>query len=189
MGQSNPGFGNFMGNFMPGGNNNNNNNMPPPNTMRGPPPPPVQTQTTKSQRTNMPSSRPDLARARQDDGINIEENFGPFGKQPAERSSRQQQPQQPQQPQSQAQQSQGQAQAQAQQARPEMKGPTDISDFLSGLKTKTVSINNNNNPQKSNVTSIDLNNFNESMTIKRPASDKPIKRKQKSDKNTVSLDF
>jgi hypothetical protein len=168
MGQSNPGFGNFMGNFMPGGNNNNNN-MPPPNTMRGPPPPPVQTQTTKSQRTNMPSSRPDLSRARQDDGINIEENFSPFGKeQPVERSSRQQQ----------------------QTARPEMKGPTDISDLLSGLKTKTVSMNNNNNnTQSSNVTSIDLNNFNESMTIKRPATAKPVKRKQKSDKNTVSLDF
>ena len=178
MGQTNPGFSNFMGNFMPGSNNSNNsNNMPPPNTMRGPPPPPVQTQATKSQRTAMPNNRPDLSRARQDDGINIEENFGPFGKEPVERSSRQQQPP-------------------SQNARPEMKGPTDISDLLSGLKTKTVSMNNNNNnnyspsaaPQKN--TSIDLNNFNEStMSIKRPASAKPIKRKQKSDKNTVSLDF
>ena len=172
MGQTNPGFGNFMGNFMPGANNNNNNNMPPPNTMRGPPPAPVQTQVTKSQRMNVPSGRPDVARARQEnDGINIQENFSPFGKeQPVERSARQQQQQPTQSP------------------RPEMKGPTDISDLLSGLKTKTVSMNNNTQPQKN--TTIDLNNFNEStMSIKRPASAKPIKRKQKSDKNTVSLDF
>ena len=58
-----------------------------------------------------------------------------------------------------------------------MKGPSDINDLLSGLKTKSVSINNNNNN----------NNDNERMTVKRPA--KPITRKQKSDKNTVSLDF
>jgi len=173
MGQTNPGFGNFMGNFMPGANNT------PPNTMRGPPPAPVQTQVTKSQRMNVPSGRPDVARARQEnDGINIQENFSPFGKeQPVERSMRQPSQQSTQSP------------------RPEMKGPTDISDLLSGLKTKTVSINNNNNnnppsaaPQKN--TTIDLNNFNEStMSIKRPASAKPIRRKQKSDKNTVSLDF
>ena len=176
MGQTNPGFGNFMGNFMPGANNNHNNNMPPPNTMRGPPPQPVQTQVTKTQRTNIPNGRPDLSRARQDDGINIQENFGPFGKEPAERSSRQQN----------------------QSVLPEMKGPTDINDLLSGLKTKTVNMNNSSNnsnsqrppsPKSNTVTSIDLNNFNETMSIKRPSSAKPIKRKQKSDKNTVSLDF
>jgi hypothetical protein len=166
MGQSNPGFGNFMGNFMP-----SNNAAPPPNTMRGPPPPPLQTQVTKSQRAAVPSGRPDISRARQDDGINIEENFGSVGREPAERSSRQQN------------------------ARPEMKGPSDINDLLSGLKTKTVSMNNNGNgnslppTQKSNVTSIDLNNLEEITSIKRPANAKPIKRKQKSDKNTVSLDF
>ena len=204
MGQTNPGFGNFMSNFMPP-----SNNVQPPNTMRGPPPPPVQTQVTKTQRTNIPSGRPDLQRARQDDGINIQENFGPFGKEPVERSSRQQQS-----------------------SRPEMKGPSDITDLLSGLKTKSVNMTSNANaigpnaigpnaigpnaigpnaigpnaigpnaigpnaigPNQSqqkvnNVTSIDLNNFNESMTIKRPTSAKPIKRKQKSDKNTMSLDF
>jgi len=173
MGQTNPGFGNFMGNFMPGANN-----TPPPNTMRGPPPAPVQTQVTKSQRMNVPSGRPDVARARQEnDGINIQENFGPFGKeQPMERSIRQPSQQATQSP------------------RPEMKGPTDISDLLSGLKTKTVNMNNNNipraAPQQQKNTTIDLNNFNEStMSIKRPASAKPIRRKQKSDKNTVSLDF
>jgi len=177
MGQSNPGLGNFMGNFMPGGSS-----MPPPNTMRGPPPPPQQTQVTKSQRAAVPSGRPDLSRARENDGINIQENFGPFGKEPVERSSRQAQQAQAQQAQAQqaqaqqAQAQQAQAQALEQNRRPEMKGPSDINDLLSGLKTKSVSINNNNN-----------NNANEKMTVKRPA--KPITRKQKSDKNTVSLDF
>lgn len=167
MGQSNPGFGNFMGNFMP-----TNASAPPPNTMRGPPPPPLQTQVTKSQRSAIPSGRPDLSRARQDDGINIQENFGSVRKEPAERSSRQQS------------------------ARPEMKGPTDINDLLSGLKTKTVSMNNNSasgpinaTAPKSNVTPIDLNSIDDITSIKRPANAKPIKRKQKSDKNTVSLDF
>jgi hypothetical protein len=171
MSQSSPGLGNFMGNFMPGANRD-----PPPNSMRGPPPPPVQTQVTKTQRTTVPNNRPDLSRARQEDGINIQENFSPFGKeQPAERSMRQQQ----------------------QSPRAEMKGPSDINDLLSGLKTKTVSMNNsssnnsNNNSQTSaqKTTTIDLNNFNETMTIKRPASEKPVKRKQKSDKNIVSLDI
>lgn len=156
MGQSNPGFGNFMGNFMPKGNT-----MPPPNTMRGPPPPPVQTQVTKTQRTAVPSGRPDLSRARQqdDEGVNIQENFAPFGKEPVERSMRQPQQQQQQQP------------------RPEMKGPTDINDLLSGLKTKTVNMPSSNE------------NMSMSMPIKRPANEKPVKRKQKSDKNIVSLDF
>jgi hypothetical protein len=39
------------------------------------------------------------------------------------------------------------------------------------------------------VTSIDLNSLDDITSIKRPANAKPIKRKQKSDKNTVSLDF
>jgi hypothetical protein len=170
MGQSNPGFGNFMGNFMP-----NNSSAPPPNTMRGHPPPPMQTQVTKSQRAAVPSGRPDLSRARQDDGINIQENFGSVGKEQAERSSSRQQS-----------------------SRPEMKGPTDINDLLSGLKTKTVSMNNNNananasanaNTSNNNITSIDLNSIDDITSIRRPAGAKPIKRKQKSDKNTVSLDF
>lgn len=109
MGQQNPGFGGFMSNFMPGGGGGgagvNFNNMRPPN--------PMPTQQTKSERYAPPTNRPDLNRARGiDDGINIQEQFEPVGKQQAERSSR----------------------------RPEMKGPSDIGDLLAGLKTKTINV-------------------------------------------------
>jgi hypothetical protein len=154
MGESKPGFGNFMGNFMP-----NNNSRPPP--------PPMSTQMPdRSQRMpNAPQNRPDLARSR-DDGINIQEQYASVNnKEPANnnRSNAQSRPQ--------TQQSQSQQRSSPQQ-RPEMKGPSDISDLLSGLKTKTVNVNEsapagNNLPQKSAA--------------------KP--RKQRSDKNTVSLDI
>ena len=45
-------------------------------------------------------------------GINIEEQFQSVGPQPSEKSSKSQ--------------------------RPEMKGPSDISDLLSGIKTKNI---------------------------------------------------
>jgi hypothetical protein len=105
-----------------------------------------------------------------DDGINIRENFA--GANDGDRSGRRGPSSGP---------------------RAEMKGPSDISDILSGLKTKTINIqeapNNNNN---SNV------NINDSSTIsisdlKDLQADgnmpKRSKRRQKSDKNTVSLDI
>ena len=106
-----------------------------------PPPPPMATQTS---RASAPMNRPDLMRAREpEDGISIEEQFSGYGmRDPAERSPR-----------------------------PEMKGPSDISDLLAGLKTKTVS----------DVT-----------LTEEPAAKIPVpksKRKQKSDKNTLSLDI
>ena len=97
-----------------------------------------------------------------DDGINIRETYAE-----AERSSRRAPPQS---------------------TRPEMRGPSDISDILSGLKTKTINI------QESTSTS----NLNESSTIsisdlKDMQGDgilpKKSKRRQRSDKNTVSLDI
>jgi hypothetical protein len=81
-------------------------------------------------------------------------------------------------------------------ARPEMRGPTDINNILSGLKTKTVDIKN---PYSSEMNMNQNQNQNDSSTIS--ISDlkelqeqgvnapKKSKRRQKSDKNTVSLDF
>jgi len=161
MQNTNPGFSGFMGNFMPGESN-----------VR-PPPPPMQTQTNRSQseRTAPPANRPDLMRARNDDGINIQEQFAAYGgKETAEKTMR-----------------------------PEMKGPSDISDILSGLKTMST----NNLPQ-SNSTSTDnvpKNNDESTNKVINPPtitkSQMPSKkshsaktpRKQKSDKNTVSLDI
>lgn len=190
MGQQNPGFGGFMSNFMPGGGSGsgsgsggagvNFNNMRPPAQMP--------TQQSKSERYAPPANRPDLNRARgMDDGINIQEQFEPVGRQPAERSSK----------------------------RPEMKGPSDIGDLLAGLKTKTINVQpppipsqrvqsqqqTQSQPQAQQVNSLRQNinttnnNAPASVLVNKVDSvakftelAKP-KRKQKSDKNTVSLDI
>lgn len=148
MGETKPGFGNFMGNFMPN-----------PTGQNRPPPPPMATQPpARSQRVpNAPPNRPDLNRAR-DDGINIQEQYAPVGREPADRSTQASR-------------------------RPEMKGPSDISDLLSGLKTKTV---NMPPPQQQQPQSQQQ----QQPDISMPSFKSPAKaRKQKSDKNTMSLDI
>jgi len=145
MQNTNPGFSGFMGNFMPGASNDR------------PPPPPAQTQVNRSQneRTAPPTNRPDLMRARNNDGINIQEQFGRVDvpERPVERST---QPERS--------------------TRPEMKGPTDINDLLSGLKTMSVNMPVETKP---------------SPAPKKPstAGSGKTPRKQKSDKNTISLDI
>ena len=163
MGNTNPGFSGFMNNFIPG--TNGNNSTPPSNNSRGPPPAPMQTQHARSQRASTaPSNRPDIEQSRRgDEGVNMQERFGIVGPEPAERSSK----------------------------RPEMKGPSDISDLLSGLKTKTINIqqqqsqNQNAQNQQTNNT-LSVHELNDIPEIKQPLK---TKRKQKSDKNTVSLDI
>ena len=179
MSQQSPGFSGFMNNIM---------NPEPQVSMGGGPPPPMSTQgpnapmppSSRPGNNSSFNSRPDLNASmgrssynlnqNRDDGINIRENFA--GANDGDRSGRRGPSSGP---------------------RAEMKGPSDISDILSGLKTKTINIqeapNNNNN---SNV------NINDSSTIsisdlKDLQADgnmpKRSKRRQKSDKNTVSLDI
>ena len=143
MGESNPNFGNFMGNFMPS------------SSVR-PPPPMSGQQAQRSQRMPGPSSsRPDLA-AR--DGINIEEQYGRVAGSSVAGSGA------------------GASTSTSARAgaRPEMKGPSDISDLLSGIKTKTVNLPTNDT------------NMNLAAQL---LPKQPQKRKQKSEKNTVSLDI
>ena len=64
--------------------------------------------------------------------------------------------------------------------RPEMKGPGDISDILAGLKTKQINIQDKKDD--STISIKELKELNE-ISMPRP------KRKQKSDKNTLSLDI
>jgi len=167
MGQSNPGFGGFMSGLME------------PPSGRGPPPP-MATQgpnvVPPPHRAGNNVSRPDITMARSnfsggDDGISIRENnfnvpgFEP--PQPAAKSSR----------------------------RPDMKGPGDITDILSGLKTKTINISEA--PQRDNFSeegfpdnnssTISINDLKEIQTDANVP--KRSKRKPKSDKNTVSLDI
>jgi hypothetical protein len=146
MSNTNPGFSGFMGNFMPGASNSH-------------PPPAMATQTARSQseRTAVPTNRPDLTRARQpEDGINIQDQFSAYTKESTTtRSINTTSP-----------------------PRPEMKGPTDISDLLSGLKTMSVT----QAPAPASAST--------PIKIPQPKSTSANKpRKQKSDKNTVSLDI
>ena len=69
--------------------------------------------------------------------------------------------------------------------RPEMKGPSDINDILSGLKTKTVNIQEVNEDTNNNST-ISISDLKELQDGSLP---KRSKRRPKSDKNTVSLDI
>jgi hypothetical protein len=78
-----------------------------------------------------------------------------------------------------------------------MKGPGDITDILSGLKTKTIniseppSLNNNNNNNDyiddNNSSTISINDLKDIQTGANVP--KRSRRKPKSDKNTVSLDI
>jgi hypothetical protein len=177
MSQQSPGFSGFMNNMM---------NPEPQVPMSGPPPPPMATQgpgapmppSGRPGNNNSFNSRPDLGASmgrssfnpNQNDGINIRENFS--GANDGDRSSRR-----------------------GPGPRAEMKGPADISDILSGLKTKTINIQEAAPQNNNNTNSISIN---DSSTIsisdlKELQSEgnmpKRSKRRQKSDKNTVSLDI
>jgi len=70
-------------------------------------------------------------------------------------------------------------------SRAEMKGPSDINDILSGLKTKTINIQEP--AMKTEESTISISDLKELQSdVNMP---KRSKRRQKSDKNTVSLDI
>lgn len=115
MGQQNPGFGGFMNSVM--GGQQQNRPSPPPNVASGPPPAPMRTRTERSERTGPPSGRPDMGFARED-AVDINDSFSRVGPQAPQRSGRSDGPP----------------------PRPEMRGPSDIGDILSGLKPKTVTM-------------------------------------------------
>tara|TARA_B100001093_G_scaffold506831_1_gene566408 strand:- start:12 stop:1385 length:1374 start_codon:yes stop_codon:yes gene_type:complete len=151
---------NSMGDNNPGFGNFMNSFIPgnsaaPPPNM-GTPPPPMQTQTAKSQRYAPPKNRPDLNPT---NGINIEEKFSPFNE-----------PQSIKTPAS---------------ARPEMKGPSDISNLLSGLKSKQVNIPIGNNEEKDPST-VSITELKELNNQKLPKSNR---KQSNSQKNTISLDL
>lgn len=167
------GFGNFMSDIagmsskpaapfshQPQYNPNQQLNMPMPTVPQRPPPPPIQTQ---GDRAPPPPRRPgDLTNVRPDVLM---------GRGNA-----------------------SQTQTIKQSLRPEMKGPSDISSLLSGLKTKTVSVDsgsNANNPSKSvggsgGGSTISASDLNEMKNDNMPSKSK---RKQKSDRTSISLDI
>jgi len=165
MAQTSPGLGGFMSNLM----------NPEPQVPSGfGPPPPLKTQGPNSvpppqgRPGNNSYSRPDLNFSRSnfvDDGISLRENFERPDVQ--ERTSKRQN------------------------GRPEMKGPSDITDILSGLKTRTINIQETTQTQEPQ-------NVNDSSTIsisdlKDMQGDgnlpKRSGRRKKSASNTISLDI
>jgi hypothetical protein len=84
-------------------------------------------------------------------------------------------------------------QAQKSSRRPDMKGPSDISDILSGLKTKTIEITPPSGKKDTVIEDVNNSSTISIDDLKSIQSDgnvpKRTRRRQKSDKNTVSLDF
>ena len=157
MANTNPGFSGFMTNMM---------NPEVPSGMG--PPPPVATQGHNAAPppqgrpgNNNYSNRPDLNMSRSnftDAGISLRENYGNTD----DRTNRRQQ------------------------SRPEMKGPSDITDILSGLKTRTINIQEASsiNNDSSTISISDLKELQGDGNMP-----KKSRRKQKSSSNTVSLDI
>jgi hypothetical protein len=172
MSGTNPGFAGFMGGLM----------NPPDQVPQGRgPPAPLNTQGPNAapppanRAGNNVNRRPDITMARgnfSEDGISIKENFGIPGLEPPQPS-------------------------QKSQRRPDMKGPSDISDILSGLKTKTINISDQPRTTTSasqfedvpdnNSSTISINDLKDLQTDANVP--KRSRRKPKSDRNTVSLDI
>lgn len=161
MGDTHPGFGNFMGDVM-----GDRRTVPPPGATSGPPPPPMRTQQVRSQRPQVPNNRPDMSRARgmEDEGIMIHEMEESVGPQQPERSGKKDAP------------------------RPEMQGPSDISELLSGLKSRNIDIQAKSGAVegKRDGSTISVSELKE---MSETRSEGRSKRRQKSNKNSVSLDI
>jgi len=164
MSQSSPGFSGFMNNVL--------NSEPQPQYGMGPPPPmatqgpnAVPTPTTRPG-NNSYANRPDLNMSRSnfmEDGINIRESYEKTSSQNNNKSSRS--------------------------MRPDMKGPSDISDILSGLKTKTINIQNPT-PQPQQVNDSSTISINDLKELQGDGNlPKKSRRRQKSSSNTISLDI
>ena len=167
MSDNNPGFGNFMNNFMPG--NLGNGGAPPPVSNIGPPPPSINTQNTKSERFAPPQNRPDLMASRTNAGISIEEKFSNINDNNSIRTAPQKS------------------------VRPEMRGPSDINDLLSGLKPKPgpgppppIPPIQKQKSEKDSST-ISIQDLKELSNQKIPKTNK--KGKPSREKNTISLDL
>lgn len=160
MAQTNPGFSGFMGGLM-------NDSGRAPNPGFGPPPPlatqgPNAVPPPSVRPGNNNYARPDLnlSKSNYEDGISLRENYDRPDLQ--ERTSKRAA------------------------SRPEMKGPSDISDILSGLKTKTINIQQSS-PQNNDNSTISINDLKDLQS--EGNMPKRSGRRKKSASNTVSLDI
>lgn len=155
MGDSNPGFGGFMNNVM----GNEFASDPMPNTMPGPPPEPIKTRVSKSARSQVPSNRPDMQKAREVSGISLNDNFESVGPQKPNKSNK----------------------------RPEMNGPSDINNILSGLKPKASTTSKKVISNLDDSSTISIQDLKDMSNTKIPS--KSNRKNKKSDKTSVSLDI
>ena len=132
-----------------------------PNVDMGPPPAPVETKLPERSKRGEPNyqNRPDLSTANRE-GVDLNNNFGSVNSESEPMFNR---------------------------TRPEMKGPTEVNNILSGLKTRQVNLagDKSNEKEKNNLSTISIEDLKDLTSSKLPKS----KRKQKSDKNTISLDI
>ena len=147
MGDSNPGFGNFMGDMM--GGNNNYDTSTRPNPMPGPPPQPMKTRVAKSNRAKPPANRPDLAAAQNNSGVDITDTYQSVGR-----------------------------------SRPEMQGPKDINNILSGLKTKP-NIKSANIDPVNDASTVSIQDLKDIASAKIPTRS----NKRSTPKTSISLDL
>ena len=127
------------------------------NFMSGMMPPPSRAPPQTFRSTRGPPKRPDIRMGRGspefNDAVNMETSFGSI------------------------------KQKTGPQKRPEMKGPENLSNILSGLKTKKINIQETND-KKSTISVSDLKEIKESVAIPHRS-----KRKPRSERNTVSLNI
>jgi hypothetical protein len=168
MAQTNPGFSGFMGGLM------NDSGRSGPGMGGMGPPPPMATQGPNAvpppmgRPGNNNFARPDLnlSKSNFEDGISLRENF----ERPDVRDRT--------------------SNRQGGVPRPEMKGPSDISDILSGLKTKTINIQQPNSPANMNTNDNSTISINDLKELQSEGNmPKRSGRRKKSASNTVSLDI
>tara|TARA_B100001093_G_scaffold516108_1_gene594107 strand:- start:8140 stop:9564 length:1425 start_codon:yes stop_codon:yes gene_type:complete len=151
MREDSPGFGSFVGNFVPQEPQSAPEISIHRDAPRGSPPGPTEQQRRDPPKNiRLKSSRPDIDLAQGksgfNDAISMDNSF--------------------------------------KSVRPEMKGPTDLKDILSGLKTKTINLNDSSNKKEGSVVSLgELDEMNASLNVKKS------KRKKKSERNVVDLGF
>jgi len=142
------------------------------NTSHGAPPAPVETQSQAPpsrpgmQYTTAPTSRPDISMGRgtmfNEAGVNVDNQY--------ENVSSSQTPN-----------------TQARSVRPEMKGPQsiDLDNLLSGLKTREVNLGDSRNDDNESMVSVSSLRDGQNSALPKRTN----RRKQRSDKNTISLDI
>ena len=154
MSNTNPGFGGFVNSFMGSSGNGGGNQNANFPRTTQPPPPPVATQSVYRPPVSSGPSNRPDITSARGDGIDVHDTYGKAGG--ADRSSK----------------------------RPEMKGPRDINDIISNMKTKSITIQQPTKEDE-NSSTISIKDLDDMNKLKAPKS----KRRPRSEKNTVSLDI